>query len=133
MAKGLDQYKERINMLNSFGKNLTKRSKSRCELCSASDVSLTIYEIEPAPSEPDIEKCIFLCETCLNQIKNPKKLNTKHFQCLNQTVWSDIPAVKMMSVKLVTKISENEAWAENLLEEIYLDQDEQEWVSSIKL
>ena len=83
MARGLDQHKERQRILSSFGKDLTRRCKSTCELCEAKEVKLSIYEVPPVLSEPEYESCIFICETCSEQLANPKRIDANHWRCLN--------------------------------------------------
>ncbi len=47
MAKGLDKHRERLEAVALFGKDLTRRSGSKCELCETSNVKLQIYEVPP--------------------------------------------------------------------------------------
>jgi len=128
MAKGYGRYKERLDILNSFGKNLARRSGSKCELCSASGVKLMVFEVPPASSEPDYDKCVFLCETCQEKIEKPGK-DLSHWQCLNEKVWSEVPAVKILSVKILKK-AKDESWVHELLEQVYLEPEEEEWVGA---
>ena len=44
MSKGYQQYKQRQKDLSLLGIDLARRSKSRCELCKASE-SLEIFEV----------------------------------------------------------------------------------------
>ena len=124
MAKGHDRHIERLEKINSFGKDLARRSKSGCELCSASGVPLSVLEVGPQ-DEPDIERCIFVCETCRIQIENPKKTEPDHFRCLSEKIWSEIPAVKVQSFIILKKIAANESWAADLIEDVYLEEEEE--------
>lgn len=45
MTKGYEKNRERIAALNSLGKNLARRSGSKCELCFASKVPLYTVEV----------------------------------------------------------------------------------------
>ena len=68
MAKGLDKHRERLETLALFGKDLTRRAGSKCELCETSNVKLQIHEVPPVPAEPDFEHCIFICDACQDDI-----------------------------------------------------------------
>ena len=129
MARGLDQHRERMETLASFGRDLARRSGSKCELCHAGGVPLVIWEIPPVPSDPDISICIFLCDKCRNLAEKNTLKDIDHWRCLNEAVWSEVPAVKVLSVRLLRKIAEKESWAAELLEQVYLDEDEEEWVA----
>ncbi len=130
MAKGYDQYKNRQSAISAFGKDLTRRSGSKCELCDTAGKSLEIFEVPPVPEEPDYDKCIFICELCSEQLANPKSFDYDHWRSLNQKVWSEIPAIQVMAVRILRSISESQDWAQNILEEVYLDPEIEEWVET---
>jgi len=129
MAKGLDNFKKRQDELKSFGKDLAKRSRSKCELCGAAGVHLDIFEVPPVHQEPDFDRCIFMCETCGSALGSIRKKSTEHWRCLTDKIWSGIPAVKVLSVMILKEISSREPWAAALLEEVYLDEEEEAWSS----
>lgn len=130
MARGLDQHKERQRILSSFGKDLARRSKSSCELCEAREVKLEIYEVPPVLSEPEYESCIFICETCTEQIKNPKRMDTNHWRCLNNAVWSELQPVQVVALRTLRHLSQTESWASDLLEEAYFDEEVIDWADT---
>ena len=133
MAKGYDKHQERQNDLASFGRELVRRSGTACELCRATGVSLTIFEVPPLPEEPHIEHCLHLCETCQEQIKSPKLMEPNHWRCLYETIWSEVPAAQVMAVRLLRRLSDHEPWATHepwaaeLLSEAYLAEETQVW------
>jgi len=129
MVKGYDAHHQRQDTLASFGRELARRSGSKCELCKASGVKLTVFEIPPAPADPDAAMCLFLCDICREQLDNPKKFDPPHWRCLNEAVWSEVPAVKVMAVRILRHLAAAESWAGDILEEVYLDEDEEEWAS----
>eukprot|EP01009_Symbiontida_sp_KSa7_P008218 NODE_5576_length_307_cov_271.465116_g4964_i0.p1 GENE.NODE_5576_length_307_cov_271.465116_g4964_i0~~NODE_5576_length_307_cov_271.465116_g4964_i0.p1 ORF type:complete len:76 (-),score=1.62 NODE_5576_length_307_cov_271.465116_g4964_i0:11-238(-) len=69
----------------SIEKDLLDRSGSVCELCGASD---GLEAIEVAPKD---EK-IVVCSTCKEQIEDESKMDSNHFRCLNDSMWSETPA-----------------------------------------
>ena len=123
MAKRLDKHKARLDALNAFGKDLARRSGSCCELCAASGVKLAIYETPPAPAEPEFDRCIFICETCHEQLENPKRVQSDHWRCLNTPVWSTVPAVQVTAVRMLRQLIPQASWAEELNEILYLSDD----------
>ncbi len=130
MAKGYDQHRERLEALSSLGRELVRRSGAKCELCSAAGVKLNIFEVPPAPDEPDIDHCIHICDICQNQIAAPKTMNLDHWRCLYEAVWSEVPAVQVMALRLAKRLGENEAWAASLVDEVYLTEETQAWLDS---
>lgn len=130
MARALDQHKERLRVLSSFGKDLTRRSKSACELCEAREVKLAVYEVEPVQTEPEYESCLFVCECCKEQLSFPKRVEANHWRCLNNAVWSEIQPVQVVALRMLRQLSASESWAYELLEEAYFDEDVIAWADS---
>lgn len=128
MSKGADKHQARLGEISSFGKDLARRCKSHCELCDNHGVKLIIHEVPPAPKEPDISHCIFICETCKEQIDYPKRLNINHWHCLHTSIWSQVPAVQVMATIMAKRITAKSDFAKELLDQIYLDEETQAWV-----
>ncbi|WP_419533765.1 phnA protein [Endozoicomonas sp.] len=127
MAKGLLKHQERQSALSLLGKDLARRAKSKCEICEASGVPLSIYEVEPVPSEPDYDHCLMLCETCKTQLESPKRLEPNHWRCLTKSIWSQIPAVQVVSLRQLRKLSEKQDWAIEALEHAYVEPEIESW------
>ncbi len=125
MSKGREAHQQRIQQVNAFGKELARRSKSRCELCGE-NTSLSIYEVPPV-NEPDLHHCVMICENCRNQIEGKQRLEPNHWHNLTQSVWSEVPAVQVLAVQMLQRLK-NEGWAQDLLDEVYLEPDVQAWV-----
>ncbi len=103
---------------------LHARSESKCELCSSTE-NLIIYEIPP-DSDGSADKSILICETCHNQIENPEKVDVHHWRCLNDSMWSQIPAVQVMAWRMLTRLKD-EGWPQDLLDMLYLDDQTLAW------
>jgi protein PhnA len=129
MAKGYDEHRERMSLVNMLGKQLARRSRSHCELCGAGDVPLSVFEVPPEQAEPSADMALFLCEECRSPIDNPRQFNATRWHFLAECVWSDIPAVQVMAVRLLRRLSDTEAWAAGALEDLYLDDEIEEWIS----
>jgi len=108
----------------SISDNLLTRSHHACELCSEKE-NLAEYLIPPKPSEEDDNK-IVACSNCLDQINGTQDIVIDHWRCLNESIWSEVSAVKVMSYRILKKI-ETESWAQDLLSSIYLEEQDIEW------
>jgi len=111
----------------SIEKELLKRSEFKCELCSNTD-SLTVFEVPP-DSNGSLDQCIIACETCRDQINNPDKIDANHWRCLNDSMWSQVPAVQVMAWRLLSRLSA-EGWPLDLLEQLYLDDETLLWAKA---
>lgn len=129
MAKGFEINKKRQEELSVLGRDLVRRSGSKCELCLSGGVRLNVFEIPPAAGSPDPDRCIFVCDICSSGISNPVKLDD-HWRCLNESIWSEVRSVKILSVILLKKLSVQKSWAGNLLEDVYLNEEDEEWIKS---
>ena len=82
----------------------------------------------PLEEEPSADDCIFICESCHKQIANPKKMDPSHWRCLNNALWSEVPAIQVVSVRILRRLAKCEHhWAEELLEHAYLEPELEEW------
>lgn len=128
MSKGYQGKFHRQNLLSRFAKDLVRRSRSKCELCDKSGVKLDVYELPPQDEEPSTDGCIFICEECRKQIDNPKKMIPSHWRCLNNALWSEVPAIQVISVRILRRLTKLEHhWAAELLEQAYLDPELEKW------
>jgi protein PhnA len=109
--------------------SLQERSQSKCELC-ASDSNLSVYEIPPT-ADGSADKSILICDNCLSQIENPEAMNVNHWRCLNDSMWSEFPAVQVMAWRMLKRLS-NEGWAQDLIEQLYLDEETLKWASAME-
>lgn len=117
-------------ILSSFGKDLARRAKSKCELCETSGVKLVPYELEPVPAEPEFDNCLMICENCNEQASEPRKFKPgEHWRCLAGTVWSEVPAVQVMAARLLKRQAGDQDWAREALDGLFLDEEIEEWVT----
>jgi len=111
----------------SIEKELQTRSESKCELCSSTE-GLNVYEVPPT-SNASADESILICQTCQDQIENPDKVDLHHWHCLNDCMWSQVPAVQVVAWRMLTRLS-TESWAQDLLEMLYLDDDNLTWAQA---
>jgi protein PhnA len=123
MTKGYEAHQQRQMALSAFGKELARRCKSKCELTGASGVPLHIYEIPRVANEPELSRCIMICQQVIDQIKRPRLIIPDQWHQLGEIIWSDIPAVQIMAYRLLKHIANDQQWARDILEEACLDDD----------
>lgn len=111
----------------SIIKKLKLRSNDACELCTATD-DLRVYEVPPA-SKGTEEDSILICATCHDQLENPDTMDANHWRCLNDSMWSPVPAVQVMAWRLLHRLR-GEGWPVDLLDMLYLDEELLAWAKS---
>lgn len=101
--------------------SLEVRSNGVCELCGSSE-GLSAYSVPS--SDGSEEQSVYICSTCKEQIESGE-LDENHFNCLNDSMWSETPAVKVMSYILLNKLGR-----QDLIEMMYLEEAEQKWADT---
>ena len=92
----------------SLEKTLQSRSNNKCECCEAEN-NLSVYEVVPKENGNDYENA-YLCPTCIAQINGNEEMDGNHWRCLNTCMWSEVPAVKVISWRMLNRLK-SEAWA----------------------
>ncbi len=134
MAKGYDDNRARLEQLSLLGKDLARRSKSKCELSGESGVPLRVYEVEPVASEPELSKCLLLSEAVYQQIQKPRSIVASVWRgVLAELIWSEFPAQQVMAHRLLTYIALVEPWAQEVLAEALLEDEITRWSESAPL
>ena len=106
---------------------LQNRSGSKCELC-ASSIGLKIFEVKPTSNRGGDEN-IMVCSTCNSKIEKPYESDTNHWRCLNDSMWSEVDAVKVVAYRILTKIA-SDGWPQDLLDMIYLEETTLNWAKA---
>lgn len=112
----------------SIDKKLEERSGNVCELCSSTSSDLIVLTVEPGKPK-NTDENIVVCATCSSQIQSPESMNPNHWRCLNDSMWSEVPAVKVMAWRLLNRIK-SQGWPQDLLDMLYLDDEQLEWAKS---
>ncbi|MBR9921689.1 MAG: PhnA protein [Bacteroidetes bacterium] len=108
----------------SIEKELQSRSNSSCELCSAQE-NLAVYPVSPADDQ-DLAKNIYACDTCRTQMEDPETVDSNHWRCLNDSMWSQVPAVQVISWRMLHRLR-SEGWSGELIDMMYMDEDTLAW------
>ena len=106
--------------------DLQSRSGSICELCSSSE-QLEVLAV--LPSDETADQSVLICNNCADQINNPETVDINHWRCLNDSMWSQIPAVQVMAWRMLTRLSA-EGWPQELLDMLYLDEETLAWAKA---
>ena len=113
--------------------DLLTRSGSSCELCSSSE-QLDIFAVSDGSdstgtSTQNPDRSIMICSICSDQINNPEKVDLNHWRCLNDSMWSQVPAVQVMAWRMLTRLRA-EGWPQELLDILYLDDETLAWAQA---
>jgi protein PhnA len=107
--------------------HLLERSSSACELCgSAEDPEDRV--IAPKTGASDDERVV-LCAHCRKQMDQADAMDPNHWRCLSNSIWSPVPAVQVLSWRILRQMADQD-WAADLLGQIYLDEATMEWAQA---
>lgn len=112
----------------SIERAVVKRAENKCELCSAEE-KLRVYLVPDTP--PRIEGAagaLLVCDTCEAQF-DAETRDANHWRLLNDTIWSVVPAVKVLSWRMLHRLK-SEGWPQDLLDMMYLEDDEKDWAAA---
>ena len=106
---------------------LIARSENKCELCKSENV-VSLYEVAHAVHR-DEDGCLMICAKCAAQIDKKEELDNKHWACLTTSMWSEVPAIQVVSWRMLNRLRE-ESWAADNLDMMYLDDDRLAWAKA---
>ena len=87
---------------------------NKCDLCG-SEENLTEYKVEPK------DDTVTLCDVCLATHEKPAE-NESHWHCLNDAMWSEVPAVQVMAYRIYSRLGNQEQ-----LDMMYMEDDVKTW------
>lgn len=93
-----------------------------CPLCAA-DAPRSSFPVPGGPADASA----MICATCAAQIDGTPDEN--HWRGLASSMWSEDAAVQVLSVRMLKRL--DAAWARDLLDQVYLDEDTQAWVDNV--
>lgn len=111
----------------SIAEDLCARAQNMCELCGASD-NLDSLQLPDSPAI-DTDSAILACEPCRDQFAGRAPLDVHHWRCLNDSAWSQTPAVQVAAWRLLTRLNA-ERWAIDLRDMLYLDDETLAWANA---
>ncbi len=111
----------------SVVEKVNTRAESTCELCKATN-GLTLHTVLPATNET-VDDCILICETCSNQLTETAAVDANHWRCLNDSIWSEVDAVKVVAWRMLNRLR-HEGWPQDLLDMMYMDDETKKWAAA---
>ncbi len=111
----------------SVESELIARSNNQCELCTSTE-NLSIYDVPPN-AQQRIEDSILVCEKCEAQLNKKETLDSKHWNCLNESMWSEVPAVQVVAWRMLSRLR-HESWAVDAIDLLYFDEETLAWAKS---
>ncbi len=114
-------------MAHLFDRELNQRSGSKCELCK-SEANLGVFEIPPS-GEPELLKCVMICDACRTQITGVSDLDQNHWRCLQESAWSPISGVQVVAWRMLKRLS-SLGWAQDLFDQLYLEEPLLQWAKN---
>ena len=103
----------------SLEKPLQQRSSAKCELCGSTE-KLSVYNL-PDIKENGEKTVIYACAICIEQMDDADNIDANHWRCLNDSMWSEHDAVKIMAWRMLNRIEAD--WTQDLLGMMYLEED----------
>ena len=116
--------------MSVINRKLNLRSNSTCELCTSPD-KLQTYNLPPVSDKgPELEKSILVCESCHTQIEDPEAMDENHWRCLNDSMWSEFPAVQVMAWRMLHRLKKF-GWSQEMLDMMYFDEETTAWANAM--
>jgi protein PhnA len=103
----------------SLERELIQRSGSKCEL-SGSEENLSVYII-PDIKENGLKTALYASKICIEQMNDADIIDPNHWRCLNDSMWSEHDAVKIMAWRMLNRIKAD--WTQDLLGMMYMEDD----------
>jgi protein PhnA len=107
---------------------LKQRSNNVCELCKTT-AHLKVYEVPPIEYVTE-DKCILICTKCTIQIEKKEALDSTHWKCLTEAMWSEEPVIQIVSWRMLNRLRK-ESWAQENLDMMYLDDSNLAWAKKM--
>ncbi|HLP22374.1 MAG TPA: PhnA domain-containing protein [Chitinophagales bacterium] len=111
----------------SLDATLKARANNQCELCK-SEKNLSVYDVPPHP-EQRAEDSLLVCEKCKAQLDKKEELDSAHWACLQETMWSEVKPVQVVTWRMLNRLR-NESWAADSIDLMYFDDETMAWAKS---
>lgn len=111
----------------SLEQSLRDRASNACEFCGSIE-ALQVLEIGP-DADGSENMAVLACSTCADQINGAADIDHKHWHCLNEAAWSQVPPVQVSAYRLLARM-QAESWAHDLLDMLYLEDETLAWAKA---
>lgn len=114
-------------VIMNIEQQLHERSGSVCELSGTAE-NLKVYEIPYSPAQ-SADTAILINENLISQLENPDTMIPNEWRFLNESIWSSVPAVQVVSWRALQWLK-NEGWAADILDMAYLEDEVLAWAKA---
>jgi protein PhnA len=108
---------------------LHTRSNGQCELCGSTN-ELAPWLVPPG-NKDNADGHILACASCREQLDDPDKVNPNHWRCLNDSMWSTVPAVQVVAWRMLNQLR-GEGWPQDLLDMLFLEDETRQWAKALE-
>ena len=109
---------------NEMNAAVLRRASDACELCGAP--STTVLGVGPDATTAD--RCVAACDVYIREVRE-QTYDDKHWFCLRESMWSEVAAVQVLSIRLLRRLREH-SWAQDLLDQVYVNDDVSAWIDA---
>ena len=106
---------------------LMDRANGQCELCAATE-SLSTYVL-PGANIQGLGASVVVCATCRGATQQPSAVSPNHWYALKDSIWSEHTPVKVLAYRILKGLKDQPR-AQDLLSQIYLDDDALVWADA---
>jgi protein PhnA len=99
---------------------LQARANGICEITGEATEQLFAYTIPPK-NDDSLNHQVAVSQAVLEAINNNDYSNTNIWRSVTGSIWSEVPAVQVLSYKILTQLKSND-WALEALDGCYLDE-----------
>ena len=104
--------------------DLLNRADHRCELCEGT-TDLAAFGVAPH-DDGALAHTILTCATCRAQLADGAVLDATHWFCLQAAIWSGVPAVQVVALRLLERLKDH-SFAAALLADAMVEDEVRAW------
>ena len=117
MARKKPKQRPQVGVL---GKDLTRRSRGRCELCEGRG-DVRPFELPPFPLEPDPDRTLMTCARCRAWLET-EQIDPVEAHFLSTAIWAELPPVKLAAARLLLAIDDlSDPWLRDAIDAADVD------------
>jgi len=113
----------------SIEREVKKRAEEKCEFCGNKE-HLEMYVVPKTPEYIEgADTAVWACKTCVSQFDDEDNRDENHWRCLNDSMWSPVAPVQIMSWRMLHRLK-SFGWSQDMLDMMYLDDQQLEWAAA---
>ncbi|MEZ4318262.1 MAG: hypothetical protein R3F61_12200 [Myxococcota bacterium] len=124
MARGRDAHQAKKAALAALGKDLSRRARSKCELCGES-APLSPTALYP-DEEPEVDWALLLCDRCATLLETGRHDGADGLRFLESAVWSELKPAQVAAIHIVEQLArEDDApdWPRDTVDGLWVEDD----------